>query len=143
MHAVHNSPHTSALVRIKARRRISTRVHSLLLEFIAMPMALQFKFHRSGFVTDRHRVPNSGERNLTNGIRYVNDRSNRVNAGVCKCILIPRKVAQLYYFFFVGKIWGVRVKLKLMFVATDNRSLITISILLFFFSQLYVAYFYI
>lgn len=72
---VHNSPHTLIVVRIKARGRISLRAQ-FVPEFIAMPMvALQFKFHPSGFVTDRHRLPNSSERNLTNGISEVNDRS--------------------------------------------------------------------
>ncbi|XP_011639485.1 uncharacterized protein LOC105428730 [Pogonomyrmex barbatus] len=69
MHVAHSSLHTLTLVRIKVRRRISLRVHSSLLEFIAIPMAaFQFKFHPSGFVTDRHRLPNNDERNLTNGI---------------------------------------------------------------------------
>lgn len=54
--------------------------------------ALQFKFHPSGFVTDRHRVPNSGERNLTNGIRYVNDRWPVNDHYAYKYILILYKV---------------------------------------------------
>lgn len=75
-----------------------------------MPMAaLQFKFHPSGFVTDRHRVPNSVERNLTNGIRYVNDRSPVNDHRVNKYILILRKVAR---YFFNGTVCGTALDVK-------------------------------
>jgi len=67
-----------------------------------MPMAaLQFKFHPSGFVTDRHRVPNSDERNLTNGIRYVNDRSPVNDQVRVQIYFNPVKIARLY--FLTGK----------------------------------------
>jgi len=98
-HAVHNSLHTLAPTRIKVRWRIFTRAHSSRLEFIAIPMAaLQFKFHPSRFVTDRHRVPNSSERNLTNGIKYVNDRSPVNDHCAYKYILILHKVTWVYFF---------------------------------------------
>lgn len=64
---LHNSPHTLTLVRIKARGRIPP--HSSLQSLSCALSVLQFKFHSNRFVTDRHRLPNSGKWIMTNGIR--------------------------------------------------------------------------